>query len=318
MDRGNDSSLAAFLLVNRLEKAGAPPLTVGEYWQVVRSIDDPAWLLKKSSKEISETTGAPEDLAVRVQSLLSHGRGAALSLEELEQSGIRAITPFDDSYPERLQMQLRDAAPPLLFYAGEPSLLSASSLAIVGSRRVGHEELDVARHAAASAVKRGIGVISGGARGVDQVAMATAFAEDGIVTGVLADSLIKNLREPDTRRAILDGRAIFLSHQNPGAGFSVGAAMGRNKIVYALAELTFVVTAAVKSGGTWTGADEALRRKYGHVAVWMGEGRRPGNELLVEQGATPVSDLEELFDLEPRAVDITTEDEVADQLHLGL
>lgn len=318
MDRGNESSLAAFLLVNRLEEAGTPPLTVGEYWQVVNSIEDPAWLMRKSSTEISEVTGAPEDVAIRIQSLLSHGRGVALSLEQLEQSGIRAMTPFEGSYPERLRTQLRDAAPPLLFYAGEPSLLSASSLAIVGSRHVGDEELNVARHAAISAVKRGIGVISGGARGVDQVAMATALAEGGIVTGVLADSLIKNLREPETRRAILDGRAIFLTHQNPGAGFNLGAAMGRNKIVYALADVTFVVTAAVRSGGTWTGADEALRRRYGHVAVWMGEGRGPGNELLVEQSATPVWDLEKLFLLEPRAADTTAEDELADQLHFGL
>jgi len=316
VDRGNSSSLAAFLLVNRLQKA-SDPLTVGEFWKVIRSIGDPAQLLNKSSKEISEVTGATDDVADRVHSLLSHGRGAALSLDELEQSGLRAITPFDDSYPKRLRMQLRDAAPPLLFYAGEPSLLSASSLAIVGSRHVGQEELNVARDAAASAVKKGIGVISGAARGVDQVAMATAIAQGGFVTGVLADSLIKNLRDPETRRAILDGRAILVTHQNPGAGFSVGAAMGRNKIVYALADLTFVITAAVASGGTWAGADEALRRKFGHVAVWMGEGRGPGNELLVKQGATPIADLEELFLLEPRAENGTFE-EIADQLHLGL
>ena len=73
----------------------------------------------------------------------------------------------------------------------------------------------------------------------------------------------------------------------------------------------------VASGGTWAGADEALRRKYGHVAVWMGEGRGPGNELLVKQGATPISELEELFMLEPRAANGTF-DEVSDQLHLGL
>lgn len=316
MDRGNDSSLAAFLLVNRLQKTGVPPLTVGEFWKVIRSIDDPALLMNKSSKEILEVTGAPEIDAERVHTLLSHGRGAALSLDELEQSGMRAITPFDDSYPERLRIQLRDAAPPLLYYAGEPSLLGSSSLAIVGSRHVGHEELNVARGAAASAVKKGIGVLSGGARGVDQVAIATAFAKGGFVTGVLADSLVKSLRDPETRRAILDGRAIFLTHQNPEAGFNVGAAMGRNKIVYALAEVTFVVTAEVASGGTWTGADEALRRKYGQVAVWMGENRGPGNELLVQQGATPVTDIEDLFMLEPRAGN-TVVGEV-DQLHLGL
>src|SRR5665809_15631 len=62
VDRGNSSSLAAFLLVNRFQKANAP-LTVGEFWKVIKSTDDPAQLMNKSSKEISEVTGAPEDVA---------------------------------------------------------------------------------------------------------------------------------------------------------------------------------------------------------------------------------------------------------------
>jgi predicted Rossmann fold nucleotide-binding protein DprA/Smf involved in DNA uptake len=102
------------------------------------------------------------------------------------------MTPFDDPYPARLKEQLREAAPPLLYYAGDSSLLEATSLAIVGSRHVGHEELEITRAAARVAVGRGAGVTSGGARGVDQVAMTTAFEQGGAVTGVLADSLSRS------------------------------------------------------------------------------------------------------------------------------
>lgn len=317
MDARNGPSLATFLLTNRLDKGGTQPLTVGEFWQLANSIDNLSTLMDVPADEIAARIDAPDVVAARIHSLLSKGRAAALGLEELEQSGIRMMTVFDDGYPARLRDRLGNTAPPLFYYAGAPSLLETASLAIVGSRHVGNEELNVTRAAAEAAVERGLSVTSGGARGVDQAAMGSAFSEGGVVVGMLADSLLRLLREPDTRRAILDGRAIFLTHQNPSAGFSVGAAMARNKVVYSLADVTFVVAAAAGSGGTWTGAEEALRRNYGRVAAWMGDGRGPGNELLVEHGADPISNVDELFTLEARPAPDAVEQE-ADQLRLGL
>ncbi|MCA1706472.1 MAG: DNA-processing protein DprA [Actinobacteria bacterium] len=317
MDQGNTASFATFLLTNRLDKSGPPPLTVKEFWEMQATTDDLASLLDLSPSQMMDTTGMLEDLAHRVHALLSQGRGAALVLEEFEHSGIKAMTLFDEVYPRRLLDQLGNAAPPLLFYAGDPNLLQAGSLGIVGSRNVGQEELDVTRTAARAAVANGMGITSGGARGVDQVAMQASFSAGGQVTGVLADSLTKALREPETRRAILEGQAIFLTHQSPSAGFNVGAAMSRNKIVYALATVTFVVTSALESGGTWAGAEEALRKGYGRVAVWMGEGRGLGNEVLVEKGAAPVTQTEDLFSLPPRPEETDLSEKV-DQLQLGL
>lgn len=316
MGARSEASLATFLLVNHLDQDGAPPLSTGEFWKLVAAVGEPSSLREVPEEEIAGLTGAPPDVVARVHSLLTKGRGAALALEQLEQAGIRALTPFDEAYPERLLERLGQTAPPLLFYAGDPWLLDAPCIAIVGSRHVGEEELAVARSAASAASGRGVVVASGAARGVDQVAMVAAVNEGGSVAGVIADSLLKHLRDPDTRRMILDGRAVFLSHRKPSAGFTVGAAMGRNKIVYALAEVTFVVTATANKGGTWAGADEALSRNYGRVAAWMGESRGPGNELLVERGADPIVDVNQLFTL-PARESVTAVDERA-QLRLGL
>ena len=71
--------------------------------------------------------------------------------------------------------------------------------------------------------------------------------------------------------------------------------MGRNKLIYALADVTLVVASDDGRGGTWGGAVEALRRGFGRVAVWTGPGAGPGNEPLVQKGATPVDNVEELF-----------------------
>jgi predicted Rossmann fold nucleotide-binding protein DprA/Smf involved in DNA uptake len=75
--------------------------------------------------------------------------------------------------------------------------------------------------------------------------------------------------------------------------------MGRNKIIYALADVTLVVCSDSGSGGTWGGATEALRRGFGRVAVWTGDGAGPGNAELVGRGATPVDDFDALTRLDP-------------------
>ena len=72
--------------------------------------------------------------------------------------------------------------------------------------------------------------------------------------------------------------------------------MGRNKLIYALADLTVVVAADTGGGGTWTGADEALRRGVGRVAVWRGDGEGPGNAALESRGAVAIRSAAELDD----------------------
>jgi len=92
--------------------------------------------------------------------------------------------------------------------------------------------------------------------------------------------------------------------QHPAAGFTPAAAMARNKLVYALADLTVVVAADNERGGTWSGADEALRKHYGRVAVWRGAGEGSGNAALERMGAIALrspDDLEAIFyEPEPR------------------
>lgn len=88
---------------------------------------------------------------------------------------------------------------------------------------------------------------------------------------------------------MLDRRASLCTPYQPDARFTIGTAMGRNKIVYGLSQVTLVVTSADGAGGTWAGASEALKKKYGRVAVWVGNGQGPGNEKLVEAGGLPVA-----------------------------
>jgi predicted Rossmann fold nucleotide-binding protein DprA/Smf involved in DNA uptake len=135
----------------------------------------------------------------------------------------------------------------------------------------------VAKEAAA----RGLPVVSGGARGIDQASMEAAIAVGGSAVGVLADSLSRQVAKPDVRSAILEGRLCLCTPYKPSAGFSVANAMGRNRLIYALSDLTLVVASDNGRGGTWEGAVEAIRGRLTDVVIWEGAGAGPGNPVLI-------------------------------------
>ena len=60
------------------------------------------------------------------------------------------------------------------------------------------------------------------------------------------------------RNLLLDGQLVLISPYDPSAGFNVGNAMQRNKLIYALADTSLVVSSDLNKGGTWAGAVEQL------------------------------------------------------------
>jgi predicted Rossmann fold nucleotide-binding protein DprA/Smf involved in DNA uptake len=106
----------------------------------------------------------------------------------------------------------------------------------------------------------------------------------GVAIGVLADSLESTVRKPDVRQLLLDDRLLLLTPYAPTAGFSVGGAMGRNKLIYGLADFAVVVSSDFQTGGTWAGAVEALKAGWCPVIVREAEGAPKGNRELIKLG----------------------------------
>ena len=61
--------------------------------------------------------------------------------------------------------------------------------------------------------------------------------------------------------------------------------MGRNKLIYALAEFAVVVSSDHQTGGTWAGAVEALKANWCPVLVRDGDNVPRGNKELLKLGA---------------------------------
>jgi predicted Rossmann fold nucleotide-binding protein DprA/Smf involved in DNA uptake len=130
-------------------------------------------------------------------------------------------------------------------------------------------------------------VYSGGARGVDGLAMQAALAGGGKAVGILADSLEKAIRSPEVRAALEAESLAVLTPFAPKTGFSVGTAMARNKLIYALSDYALVVSSDAGKGGTWTGATEALKARWVPIFVCEMSEAIEGNRQLLQRGATP-------------------------------
>lgn len=291
MNMMSEDAKAILLLCGHLGgQSEFEPLEQRDYNQVVRWLMDrnlrPEDLLEPEHvPQLAKDTGLPE---VRLSALLKRGVKLGFAVEKWSQSGIWVICRSDPDYPSRYKSHLKDKAPPVLFGVGERSLLSGGGLAIVGSRNVDAEGEAFARDVAAWCARDGMPIVSGGARGVDQIAMSSALESGGVVVGVLADTLLKRSVSRDARGALANGRLLLISPYHPEAGFNVGNAMGRNKLIYALADYGLVVSADHNKGGTWDGAREELKRSPGRpVFVRMTGTLPPGNRKLLDLGAVP-------------------------------
>jgi len=211
-------------------------------------------------------------------------------LEQLAGSGIWCVTRVEDSYPSRLKNSLKHQAPPVLFGAGDSSISGRPAIGIVGSRNIDESGTNFARRLGEVCARSSVAVVSGGARGTDRIAMQGALDAGGYAVGILADSLSKTIRQNDVRSLITDGRLVLLTPYRPDNGFSIGGAMGRNKIINAASDYYVVVSSDYEKGGTWAGAIEALKAAWCPLFVRSGERVGRGNHELIRKGAHPLSD----------------------------
>jgi len=308
-------SVATLLLTNRIVDIGVQPFSAKQFWSLQSQVGNVSRLAGVSASEMMREFDLQSETAQRVEQLIQAVVAFSLARGRMEQTGVRICSYLDEEYPQRLRDTLGSRAPIFVLMAGNNQLLEGISRGIVGSRSIGNESIEVAEMAARRVVKRGETVVSGLAKGIDQTAMGAALIEDAGIIGIPTEGLSQVTQNSQIRELVASGRICLISPYGPDAGFSVGNAMGRNKLIYGLAKSTLVVTSDLETGGTWAGAIEALRGKFTQVDVWLGDGRGKGNEELVAKGARPVSDADELWQesLEREATKISK----AEQMKLG-
>jgi predicted Rossmann fold nucleotide-binding protein DprA/Smf involved in DNA uptake len=286
--------LTAPLLVGR-GTSSADLLTLGEYNRL-------ASILREKQKQPADLIGPEAEEVLgwcvplfgrpRLESLLGRGFLLSQAIERWQARAIWVISRADASYPRRLKMRLKEDAPPVLYGCGETALLETGGLAVVGSRNVDAELIAYTQEVGRWAAEAHRTLVSGGARGIDRAAMTGALSAGGRVAGVLADSMERAVVTHDNREPLMDSKLVLISPYDPAAGFNVGNAMQRNKVIYALADAALVVSADFQKGGTWEGAIEQLERlRFVPVFVRNGQNVGKGNAALLQRGGLPWPDL---------------------------
>lgn len=192
-----------------------------------------------------------------------------------------------------------------LWYLGDPEALAAAPdrcVAIVGTREASPYGERTATRLASAAVRAGLVVVSGLARGVDAAAHRAAIEAGGLTVAVMGPGV--DVPYPVGHRTLHDlvqQNGVALSEMEPGTKAFKGCFPRRNRIIAALSRVTIVVEAPFKSGAINT-ATQALEmgRTVAAVPGPIDDPRSAGSNLLIRDGAqviTCVEDMLSLFDL---------------------
>ena len=285
--------LTAPLIIGQ-SRTSIKPLTASEYRALARRLRElkrqPADLLEPGSR--NEMTEWGFDLETgRLLQLLDRGFLLAQAIERWRTRAIWVLSRADPGYPTRLKERLGEDAPPVLYGCGDASILNTGGLAVVGSRNLDDTLIEYTEAVGRLTAGSQRTLVSGGAKGADQAAMRGAREAGGHSVGVLADSLEKAVMRREYRDALMGGRLALICPYDPAAGFQVGHAMQRNKLIYALADAALVINSDYRKGGTWNGAVEQLD-KLNFVPVYVRSHGECGKGLddLRERGAIPWPD----------------------------
>lgn len=222
---------------------------------------------------------------------------ASAALRWLEAPDHHLLTWGDPSYPALLA-ELSDA-PPLLFVAGEVSLLERPQLAIVGSRRASKPGLDTARAFARSLAAGGFVITSGLALGIDGAAHEGALDATGATVAVLGTGLehLYPRRHLGLAQRIVEQGGAVLSELPLQCPPQAANFPRRNRIISGLSLGVLVVEASPSSGSLITArlAAEQGREVYAIPGSIHHPGARGCHELI-RQGATLVESIEHILE----------------------
>ena len=169
-----------------------------------------------------------------------------------ESGAPRDIVTLDDPRYPRLLLETADP-PLLLFTLGRVELLSAPSVAIVGSRSATPQGMDNARAFARFLSERQLTVVSGLAMGIDGAAHEGALAGPGSTVAFVGTGLdrVYPAEHAKLMRRIADD-GLVASEYAPGTNARPENFPRRNRLIAGITRGTLVVEAALESGSLIT------------------------------------------------------------------
>lgn len=231
-------------------------------------------------------------------SLAADARQAAEdALRDARDGGIEVVPWSDSRYPPALS-PIFD--PPLVLWArGDLTVLSATAVAIVGSRCASPYGEEAAARLASGLAARGLVIVSGLARGIDAAAHRGALTAGGRTVAVLGCGvdIVYPPEHGGLMNEVVRGGAV-ISEWPAGTPPRQGHFPQRNRIISGLSRGVVVVEARQRSGALIT-ADCALEQGREVMAVpgnVLSE-RHRGSHSLLKAGAGFVETAQDVLDM---------------------
>jgi DNA processing protein len=214
----------------------------------------------------------------------------AVIAERCADLGVQVLLRGTAPYPEVLAQDA--AAPAVLFAQGDPAVVGARRVGIVGTRNATAAGRSTAYELGRDLAAEGVVVVSGLARGIDGAAHRGCLAVQGRPVAVVASGPdVVYPREHAGLWEQVAATGLLLTESPPGTAPEAHRFPLRNRILAALSEIVVVVESR-SWGGSLITALQALERGIpvmavpGSVRVSAAHGT---NDLLAD-GAAPVRD----------------------------
>lgn len=201
-------------------------------------------------------------------------------LQTIEEQNVCVIVHDDTIFPKCLSQKLGKNCPEVLYMRGNVDLLldSQKKISITGTRKCTSLSVECASNIARQAALSDVCTISGGAQGIDMAIHQFTLKSGGGTIIVLP----YGLGHPDaySLEEKLNGRYLCMTPFHMNDCFAAGRALYRNHLIYALGNQAIVVESGDGYGGTWNGANHALKNQYCPLYV-VDEPRLNGNMRLI-------------------------------------
>ena len=263
--------------------------------KLLEKFGEPADILRAPLKELLVVEGLRKDIARRI-SRKEFSVAPSKVLRSLEKWEAGIVIYTDSKYPDA-RKEIHD--PPMVLYLkGKDMPKKTVFLAIVGSRGPTPYGLRVAENLAQGLARRGIGVVSGLARGIDSAAHWGCLGGHGFTVAVLGTGI--DIVYPPSNHKLFEEISVkgaVITEFPPGTPPEPRNFPIRNRIISGLSRGVLVVEATMNSGSLIT-ASVALEqgREVYAVPGSVQSFKSRGCHFLIKQGAKLVENADDVLD----------------------
>ena len=262
---------------------------------LLRTFGNPEAVLQADLGDLLQVEGIRREIALKIFNKSWDGEPAHL-LRRIDIAGIRILTYLDPDYPAILK-QIHD--PPMILYLkGREIPHKTTFVALVGSRHPSPYGLKAAEKIAKGIAARGVGIVSGMARGIDSAAHRGCLGGYGFTIAVLGTGI--DIVYPTSNKDLYDQiakKGTVISEFPPGTPPEPKNFPIRNRIISGLSR-GIVVVEATKNSGSLITASLALEqgREVFAVPGSINSFKSSGCHFLIKQGAALVENSDDVLE----------------------